>query len=118
MEFADRDEVKVWIKKNQLGRRNLAAFLRAEYQMDIDEWEQRKAKARENQIGALKQFRDEEDDETVFVSSQKREQSINTTKELAAKIGVGEQTASRIIKIREKAPEEVKEKLRTGDVQS
>jgi hypothetical protein len=108
-DFSDTEEVKIWIKKNQLGRRNLSPYLLGEYRIDIAEYQNRKRLAREN-VRATQNNKSA----SAFVNSQKQE-SINLTQELAKSLDVGEQTASRIIQIKEKAPEPIKAKLRTGD---
>lgn len=112
--FADREEARIWIMKNQIGRRNIAVYLRGEYQLTVTAWEERKAQAKAN-VG--KQERNTDGTFTpkpIFMNSQKT--VVNVTKELAAKLDIGEQTASRMIQIHEKAPESVKEKCRTGEI--
>ncbi|MFA7122374.1 MAG: hypothetical protein WC277_12905, partial [Bacilli bacterium] len=54
LEFATRDDVIIWIIKNQLGRRNLAPFARSELALEMEGAIARKAK--ENQLSGLKQF--------------------------------------------------------------
>ena len=44
MEFSDRDEAKAWIIGNQLGRRNINLFVKAELVCDLKELFARKAK--------------------------------------------------------------------------
>lgn len=100
--FTDKDAAKIWIMKNQIGRRNISSYLRAEYIFKVQEWEELKIKAR--------------------ISHGNRESRMNsygtndTKKILAQKLNVSEQTASRIIQIHKKAPEQLKEKLRHGDI--
>ena len=47
MEFADRDEVKLWIIRNQLGRRNLNSFSRSELAIQGKELIAKKAKEKQ-----------------------------------------------------------------------
>ena len=47
MEFADRDSVKVWIIRNQLGRRNLKEWDRFDLTKSLEEIEAKKAKERQ-----------------------------------------------------------------------
>ena len=101
MEFASRDDAMVWIIDNQFSRRNLTPFARGELAL------KRKhiiaAKAKENQKrsgGAV---------------PQKSAEPVETRKELAKIAGVSHDTIARVEKIVQKAPEEVKEKLRRGD---
>ena len=55
-EFEDDDEAKLWILKNQLGRRNLTDFQRAEIALQAEPLIAEKAK--ERQLSNLKQFTD------------------------------------------------------------
>ena len=106
--FPDIEAVKIWIKKNQIGRRNIAPFLRGEYYLEVKEWEEKrrlgKANIKAHQFGA----------DAAFVNSQKPH--INTTHDLAKTLSIGEQAASRIIQIHDKAPDLIKEKCRTGEM--
>lgn len=99
--FADKDEAKIWIMKNQIGRRNVSAYLRSEYIFQVDQWEESR------KIGQNKM-------KNPFRNCEKGH--INTTQDLASKLNVHMSTASRIIQIHEKAPEELKAKCRTGEV--
>lgn len=115
--FEDREEAKIWIKKNQLGRRNIPAYLKGEYYLEIEEWENLRAKGKENEKRGranLLQNQGVTKDSPAFPNSEKPEK-INTTKELANKIGIGNDTASRIIQIRENASPEQKARLRSGE---
>lgn len=103
--FADKDEAKIWIKKNQIGRRNISNYLRAEYVFDVQEWEDLKRRAREKQ--QLSKGRGQK--------GSMNSPEVNVKKTLASKLVVSEQTASRIIQIHNKATEEQKEKLRKGE---
>lgn len=107
--FSEIEEAKIWIKKNQLGRRNLAPYLRAEYLMDIQAWEDKKRQAKENlktSTGGV--------NPQPFPNSEKP--AINVTKDLATTLKVSTDTASRIIQIHDKAPEEIKAKCRAGEI--
>ncbi len=100
--FKDKEEAKIWIKKNQIGRRNISPYLKAEYVFDVAEWEEMKGLAKENQ-----------GDRGNFVVNSQR-----SNIQLAHKLSIGEQQASRIIRIH-KSPltkEEEKAKLRTGEL--
>ena len=54
--------------------------------------------------------------EEGFANSQNLPPAINTTKELAGAVGIGQQTMSRVIQIDEHAPPAVKEALDSGDL--
>ena len=46
MEFADRDEAKAWIRKNQLGRRNIDKWVKYDIAQELEAYEKKKAKER------------------------------------------------------------------------
>ena len=56
MEFADRDEAKLWIIRNQFGRRNLDKWQRFDLAKSLEEIEKRKAKERMSDGGKGKEI--------------------------------------------------------------
>lgn len=131
-DFKNKDEVLLWMIDNQKSRRNLTAYAKGTLESKAIEILSKRAK--EKRLSTLKQNTDNRFCE--FTKTEKPtelpkfEPKIDTTKELAKRIGTGEQTASRIMNINkhiEKAieenktiagqkPEEIKQKLMTGDV--
>ena len=103
-DFSDRGAAKIWIIENQFSRRNLPLYVRGELMLKLKPLIA--AKAKEKQLRTSKN--------RVCQNSDK--QSIDTKKELAKLAGVSHDTISRIEKIAEKAPEEVKTKLRVGEM--
>ena len=101
MEFSGREEAKEWIIKNQLGRRNIPAYVRAELALKLKPMMAEKAK--KNQ-GARTDI------------SQKSVKSHDTQKELSKKAGVSHDTIHKVEVISQKAPEETKEALRRGEL--
>ena len=99
MDFPTRDDVIVWIIKNQFGRRNLPAYERARLALRLKPVIAERAK--ENQ-GTRNDI------------CQKSDKSYDTKKELATVAGVSHDTIAKVEKIEAKAPPEVKEQLRTG----
>ena len=99
--FDNREEVKEWIIKNQLGRRNIPPYVRAELALKLKPVIA--AKAKENQ-GSRTDI------------SQNSVKSRDTQKELAKAAGVSHDTIHKVEKIQQKAPEAVKEKLRKGEM--
>lgn len=95
--------------------------MRAEYFLEVEEWENLRAEAKENKLKNLKkgektsslQNQGVTEEIPDFPNSENR--GINTTKDLSEKINVGTDTASRIIQIREKATPEQKARLRSGE---
>ena len=105
-DFPDKNAAKVWIIENQFNRRNLPIYVRGELMLKLKPLIA--AKAKENQLSTLAQF-------AVPQNSAKREQ-IETREELAKLSGVSHDTISRIEKIAKKAPDDVKTKLRAGEM--
>ena len=103
-EFADRDEVKLWIMKNQLSRRNLNDFQRIEITYKCEDAVKAKAKER--------QLRKPAD----FVKEKFPEQNTQARDELGALAGVSGKTYEHAKTVIEKASEEVKEAVRSGDM--
>jgi DNA modification methylase len=126
-EFKSRDEVILWIIANQKSRRNLNAYARGVLEQKAIEILQKQAK--EKQLATLKQNAAPRLCE-ITQTEQEPQKHIDVKKELAARIGTGEQTASRIMNINRhiekaieenkpiagKKPEELKKELMKGDV--
>ena len=130
-DFKSRDEAFLYMIDNQKSRRNLTAFARGTLESKAIEILSKQAKAKQAQAGGDRKSEDYQ--KSVCVNSHKaiiEEPKIDVKKELAKRIGTGEQTASRIMNINkhiEKAieenktiagrkPEEIKQKLLSGDV--
>jgi len=103
MEFANLNECKEWMIRNQFGRRNLQAFQRSVLALELEQVFRDKAKA--NQIRKP---------ESVCQKSDK--QNIDTKKELAKIANVSHDTIAKVKVLQAKASDEVKEQLRTGEV--
>jgi N6-adenosine-specific RNA methylase IME4 len=102
MMFYDRDEIKIWMIDNQLGRRNLPAFVRTELQL--------------KKKNILKIKGTEQMSSGLTILSNLETKPHNTRKEIAKNSNVSEGTVHKVEKIIEKAPEIVKEKCRTGEI--
>ena len=105
VQCADRDEAKVWIIQNQLGRRNLAKFARMEIVVRLKPAIEEKAKQR--QLRGLSHAKDDDHD---------RGEPINTREILAKMAGVSGGTMRKGLKIMDEASEEQKQKLRSGEL--
>lgn len=99
--FQSRAEAKAWIIKNQLGRRNIPPYVRAELALTLKPEIEKKAKANQG---------------TRTDISQKSVESHDTQKELARAAGVSHDTIHKVEKIQQKAPEETKQALRRGEI--
>ena len=102
MDFQTRDDVIVWIIKNQFGRRNLPAYERARLALRLKPVIAEKAK--------------EHQGERTDICQKSDRSIIDTKKELAKAAGVSHDTIAKVEKIEAKAAPEVKEQLRSGEI--
>lgn len=103
--FANKEEVKTWIIRNQLARRNLPDHEKVrltELMLKTEIGKEAKEKQRE---GGKKKG---------LMNSSKA--SIHTRKEIAKKAGVSEDTVRKVEAIEKDAPEEVKQAARKGNI--
>jgi len=98
--FRDRDEVKQWIIQNQLGRRNITPFVRAELALKLKPLIQKKAKGQ--------QIRKSVSQKSV------EQKPIDTQKELAKAAGVSHDTIHKVEVIQKKASPEAIKDLKSG----
>lgn len=103
--FKDENEVKEWMILNQFGRRNLSNYQRSVLALELEEVFSAKAKEKELER------------KTTFHKSEKSNlETVNTIKEVSKLANVSHDTIAKVKKIQEKAPEEIKAKLETGEV--
>lgn len=104
MIFDSRNEAMAWMIRNQLGRRNLPNYERARLALRLKEAIAAEAKANQERTAEnrVRQISDK--------------QSIDTKKELAKVAGVSHDTIHKVDVIEQKAPDEIKEQLRRGEV--
>lgn len=101
--FTDKNDVKIWIIKNQFGRRNLALYDRGKLALMLKPLISEKAKQKQKEAGgAVRQISDKA--------------VIDTKKELAKVAGMSHDTIFKIEQIEKKATDEVKEKLSSGEI--
>lgn len=104
LSFSCREEVKEWIVNNQLARRNLSLFAKAELVISIHDVVKLQAEAKANQGKR----------NDLATDSQGSSESESVSTRLAKIAGIGTQTMSRVLKIREKASDAQKNDLRDG----
>jgi hypothetical protein len=106
MNFESREDAKIWIVKNQLGRRNLLPQVRALLALKVEPLIAEKAKERQKggQGGVLLSQKSDEAKE------------ISTKKELAKIAGVSHDTIHKIKKIEAEATPHIKELLYSGTI--
>ncbi len=111
--FEDLLEAKRWAIENQRGRRNLEKWelgkIALKLRPDIE------AKARENMSVGGQSYRPSEVSGEGLTTLSNLP-SINTRKELADSVGIGEVTMGKVMQIDEHAPSTVKEALDSGDL--
>ena len=105
-DFDNVDEVKLWILKNQLGRRNLTDFQRAEIALQAEPLIA--AKAKERQLSILKQFTDP-------ANLPGRDQG-DTRDELSELSGISARNISKVKNIISTGSDELIETVRSGDI--
>jgi len=112
-EFEHLNAVKIWMVNNQLGRRNLQDFVRGELFSVIEEILKQEGNDEKSKAGGDKKSLLSIIDKSDIKTTEERH---NTQKIIAEKLGwsTGKKAMFDIVKT--KAPEEVKEKLRTGEV--
>ena len=104
--FENEEAVKEWMILNQFGRRNLSNYQRSVLALELEDVFSKKAKENYNKnVGRPTKSCQKSD--TI---------KIDTKKELSKVAAVSHDTIAKVKKIQEKAPEEVKAKLRTGEV--
>ena len=105
--FSSEEAVKEWMILNQFGRRNLSNYQRSVLALELQEVF--KEKAQKSKAKKVSHFRNTGE---VLATLPKPD----TRKELSKVAQVGERTLDKVKKIQEKAPEEIKAKLATGEV--
>lgn len=106
MHFENRDGAREWILKNQLGRRNLPMYVKAQLALKLKPIIAEKAKARQRggQGGILLSQKSDEANE------------VSTKKELAKSAGVSHDTIHKVEVIERDAPEPIKQLARSGEI--
>ena len=108
MDFPNREAVIEWILRNQLGRRNLSGFQKAELVLRLKPIIQEKAK--EKQLST----QNNDSGRAVFQKSGKQESPTHTDKELAKLAGVSHDTIYKAEIIKNEGTEEQIQRARQG----
>jgi len=101
--FSSEEAVKEWMILNQFGRRNLSNYQRSVLALELEDVFKAKAKEKQKEAGGA-------------VPQISAKAPIETRKELSKVAAVSHDTIRKVKKIQEKAPEEIKAKLSTGEV--
>lgn len=109
--FKDELDVKIWMVNNQFGRRNLQDFVKGELMKALEELEKQKGKEVYKEKSVFKG-----NQHSAPLSIIDNEPKHDTRKIVAEKLGWSTGKKAQFDVVVKKAPEEVKEKLRTGEV--
>ena len=104
--FDDLLEAKQWALDTQKGRRNLEKWELGKIALKLKPELEARAKSNQSAAGG-----DKTDKGALLVNSPKALPPVNTRKEMAQAVGIGDQTMGRIMQINEHAPAAVKEAL-------
>ena len=113
LSLPDRQAAVEWICKNQLGRRNLTPFQKAEVALKFKPMLAEEAKERQKAAG--KEYGKNHPKEEVVAPGPQPLEQKKVRDELAAKANVGSRTIDRTEFLLENADQETIEKLRTGE---
>lgn len=102
MHFENRDGAREWILKNQLGRRNLPMYVKAQLALKLKPIIAEKAKANQRASGGA--------------VPQKSAKPVDTREELAQSAGVSHDTIHKVEVIERDAPEPIKQLARSGEI--
>ena len=111
--FTDMLEAKQWALDTQKGRRNLDKWELGKIALKLRK--DMEARARENMSLGGQAYRPSEADEEGLTTLSNLS-SVNTRKELADAVGIGEVTMGKVMQIDEHAPAAVKEALDSGEL--
>lgn len=109
--FADLLEAKQWALDTQKGRRNLDKWELGQIALRLKPEIEARAKANQSAAGG-----DKSNKGALSVNSSKALQPIDTRKEIAKAVGIGEQTMGRIARLSEEAPQALKDALENKKV--
>jgi DNA modification methylase len=106
MEFDNEDRAKIWIIENQLGRRNITDYIKFEL---LEEYKKIQLEIGKNNKGA-----NQYTPERILSINDKTHH--NTREIIAEKLSWSTGKTAQAEVVKKKAPEEVKQKLRNGDI--
>ena len=122
--FDDALEAMKWAVETQKARRNLTAWELGKIALKLKPEVEARAKANQSAAGGDKFAgndvssvdSDEESDEPLLATLPKALPPVNSRKEMAESVGIGERTMGKVMKINEQAPEAVKDALDNREI--
>ena len=112
MDFSSREEAKLWILKNQLGRRNLTDAVRIELALCKAEMLREKAKANLSKVGGDRKSKKS----PLAKRPEAVEKPINVRKAIANEAAVGEKTLYMYAQVKEEGSPALLEKVKSGEI--
>ena len=109
--FQDMLEAKQWALDTQKGRRNLDKWELGKIALKLRDDVEARARANQSAAGG-----DKFSQEPLLTTLSEAVPSVNTRKELADAVGIGEVTMGKVMQIDEHAPAPVREALDSGDL--
>ena len=103
--FSDREEVKEWMIRNQLGRRNVPDYVRTELALKL-----------KSAIAARAKKNLSTHKGSGYQGLENPTKAVNTREEIASIAGVSSNTVAKVERIVKEAPDDVKNKLRNGEM--
>jgi len=118
--FNSQDEAVLWIIDNQLGRRNLTDFVKLELQQKRADVLYERGKSIKSEVAINRGFAGNQhtkvDDLSIIDKTSRTEPAHNTQKEIAESLNWSTGKVAQGQYVIKHAPEEVKEKLRAGEL--
>jgi len=117
-EFDNEDDVKLWVFKNQIGRRNLPAFERVRLALHLKPVIAEKAKARQTRKSAnfVPQISAEQNSDNFVLQISAEQNPVDTRRVIADISGVSHDTVTKVEKILNAATPETLEKIKRGEI--
>lgn len=112
LSFKDKNDVKIWMIRQQLDKRNVNDYIRTSLCLKMEGIYQEKAKANQKLSAKIGDLSNPKKTNSVQQNSAKPKiKPIETRKEIAKEAGVSHDTVSKVKYIEDKATEEQKEEL-------
>jgi ParB-like chromosome segregation protein Spo0J len=116
LEFNNELEALIYIIKNQLGRRNLTDYAKTKLSIELNQTTEELAKQNKQiAIQKARRLNPNNENEQFLANLPTTVNPVNTRKEIAKLVGVGERTVSKVKKIDANAVDEIKQELMKPD---
>lgn len=117
LDFEDKLSAMEWMIDTQKGRRNLTTYQLGQIALKVKSKIEERAKKRQSEAGGDKKSNDAKSlSATLPKAISDTDEKIDTRKELAKTVGLGERTMGKIMKIDEDAPELVKQAVEANEI--